>query len=295
MALARWAAVVLAVAVVCSATSAVDGGKPLATDAAEPPSSLAEPIRLDSCTTISEPGRYVLASDIESRAETCIRIAADDAILDGAGRAVDGGTVRENATGVAVTGANVTVRNLSLSRWTFGIRYENAPDGVVRNVTVRRTVDGVTLASSPRSRVDGATVTSGFTGVSVVESDASAVTDSVTSRLLSSGVLVADSRRVVASNVTVVRSETGIALLGSRRGRVEDAVVRSTRTALLLVDSRANSVANVSLSNPGGTATVALSNATENRIVATNGDWTLLRERSRENRVTNATTRAPGR
>ncbi|WP_227374058.1 NosD domain-containing protein [Haladaptatus halobius] len=293
MALFRWAAVGLALAVLCAAMSGVGGGSYSATDA-EPSSSPAEPTRLDSCTSISEPGQYVLVSDIRSRAETCIRITADDVILDGAGHVVDGGTLRENTTGIAVTGANVTVRNLALARWTFGLRYEGAPDGVVRNMTARRTVDGVTLSSSPHARVKGVTAASGFTGVSVIESNASTVTDSVSRGLLSSGVLVGDSRRVAVSNVTVVRSETGIALLGSRRGRVEDVTVRSTRTALLLVDSRANSVVSASLSNPVGSATVTLSNAVGNRLVEMGGDWTLRSVNgSHENRVANATSRVP--
>ncbi|WP_435154454.1 NosD domain-containing protein [Haladaptatus sp. DFWS20] len=251
----------------------------------------AQPTRLDSCTTITESGRYVLSGDIESPAKTCIRVNADDVVLSGAGHSVDGGVFRENTTGVAVTGANVTVRNLSVRRWTFGIRYESAPDGVVRNVRTWRTVDGVTFASSPGASVTRLSAMNGVSGISFVDSDEGIVRDSTIRYQSSTGVFVADSRRVAVANATVTRTETGIALLGSRQGRVNDSVVRATGTSsLLLLDSRGNSVRNVTLSNPRRPATVLLSNATDNRIVGTDGNWSLQRGNDgRKNSVMNST------
>ncbi|WP_458190157.1 NosD domain-containing protein [Haladaptatus sp. NG-WS-4] len=299
MVVPRWAGFTLVLVVVVSASTVLDAapGSRFVDGGPQPSHTISGPSRLDSCTTVSKSGHYVLERDVVSRVETCVRVTADDVTLDGAGHTVDGETFRENSTGIAVTGTNVTVRNLSLVRWTFGVRYEDAPDGVVRNVTTRRTVDGVTLTSSPRAVVERVTVVNGFTGISFVRSDAGTVTDSEMRDLLSSGLLVADARRVTTADVTVARAETGIALLGSRRSRVEDVVVRSTRTAAFLVtDSRRNVIVNATLSNPHSPAELRLSNATENRIVGTDGNWTLrLLAGSRKNRVVNATMRsAPG-
>ncbi len=190
----------------------------------------ARPTRLDTCTTITESGTYVLTRDVESRAETCLRITADHVTLSGGEHSIDGGAFRENTTAVAVTGSNVTVRNLSVLRWTFGVRYEDAPDGAVRNVTTWRTVDGVTFASSPGATVAGVSAENGVTGIAVVESNGAVVRDSVVRYQSSTGVLVADSRNVGVSNVTVARAETGLALLGSPRARVSDTVVRASET-----------------------------------------------------------------
>ncbi|WP_458205140.1 NosD domain-containing protein [Haladaptatus sp. NG-SE-30] len=298
MAAPHWAVFILTLVVVVSAAAFLDTAPPLSrADSELPASTETDPTQLESCTSISEPGHYVLASDIESPAETCIRITADDVTFDGKGHTIDGGTFRENTTGIGVTGTNVTIQNVALVRWTFGVRYDDAPDGVVRNVMTRRTVDGVTLTSSPRARIERVTTVNGFTGISFIGSDAGTVTDGEARDLLSSGILVADARGVVITDATITRAETGIALLGSRQGRVEDVVVRSTRTAaVLLTDSRRNAIVNATLSNPNSPAELRLSNATGNRIVGTNGRWTLRSlGGSRKNSVANATSRStPG-
>ena len=49
----------------------------------------AEPTRIDGCTTISEPGRYVLTADLLDRdASTCIGVRSSDVVLDGAGHQI---------------------------------------------------------------------------------------------------------------------------------------------------------------------------------------------------------------
>ncbi|GKZ12474.1 hypothetical protein HAL_03550 [Haladaptatus sp. T7] len=232
------------------------------------------PTRLDSCSVIRDSGRYVLTADIDERAESCVRITADDVVLDGNGHVIDGHTFRENTTGIAVTGRNVTVRDLTAVNWTFGVRYEGARGGTVTNVTTWHTGDGVTVSDSPESRVGRVTATNGFTGIFVRDSDGSVVSNGVVRDMSSVGLFVADSRDVTVSNASVVRSKTGIALLGDRNGRVTDAVVRSTHEALLLVDSRNNEIRNATLSNPDGAAVVARTNESDNRLVGTRGNWT---------------------
>jgi nitrous oxidase accessory protein NosD len=232
------------------------------------------PTHLDSCSEITESGRYVLTDDIDSRSESCIRIEADDVILDGGNHVVDGHEFRENTTGVSVTGRNVTVRDLTALNWTFGVTYEGARSGTVRNVTTWRTGDGVTVSDSPETRVERVTATNGFTGIFVRNSDGSRVSNSVTRDTSSIGVFVADSGNVTVTNASVVRSETGVALLGEQNGEMSDSVVRSTGEAVLLVDSHDNVIRNATLSNPDGAAVVTRSNASDNRLVAIHGNWT---------------------
>ena len=151
MATARHAPLAL-LCVVAVAGSAL-AAPPTATDA--PASSERSPTVVDGCTTITEPGRYVLGSDVENRtADVCIRIAASDVTLDGGGHIVSGERFRENTTGVLVVGAsNVTVRDLAAVRWTFGVRFERAARASVADVATWRTANGVTLRSSPAATV----------------------------------------------------------------------------------------------------------------------------------------------
>lgn len=232
------------------------------------------PTHLDSCSEITESGRYVLTGDIDSRSESCIRIEADNVILDGGNHVVDGHEFRENTTGVSVTGRNVTVRDLTALNWTFGVKYEGARAGTVRNVTTWQTGDGVTISDSPKTRVERVTATNGFTGIFVRNSDGSRVSNSVARDTSSVGLFVADSASVTVTNASVVRSKTGVALLGEEGSEMSDAAVRSTSEAILLVDSHDNVIRNATLSNPGGEAVVTRSNASDNRFVDMHGNWT---------------------
>lgn len=123
----------------------------------------AGPTVVDSCTTIDEPGRYVLSSDLDvGRHADCIVVRADDVVLDGRGHRLDGPGVTEvqpdpadpsyaelvpPPTGVLVTGDDVAVTRLALSGWAPAVAVRGG-DAAVTNVTA--TVDtwegGVALA-----------------------------------------------------------------------------------------------------------------------------------------------------
>lgn len=74
-------------------------------------------IQLEECTTIQEPGEYVLGANLtQETADTCLDIQSDDVSLDGQGHYVtDGG---DGSAGVRVEGVeNVDVHDLTVSGW----------------------------------------------------------------------------------------------------------------------------------------------------------------------------------
>lgn len=108
---------------------------------------------IDSCTTITEPGRYVLTADIMDDqsthlSESCIRIEADDVILDGNGHQVDGRGV-SGTVGVSVASSgqltNVSVTGLRVTDWDWGIYYDGVTEGQIRGVTAKHNGAGVSL------------------------------------------------------------------------------------------------------------------------------------------------------
>ena len=111
-------------------------------------SASAAPMEIDSCTTITQPGEYVLTEDItNSNADTCIAIQASDVVLDGQGHTVDG-VDDFSADGVVVFGrdgaTNVTVTNLTVTDWGTGIVYETTT-GDIRNSIAASNSRGVAL------------------------------------------------------------------------------------------------------------------------------------------------------
>ncbi len=108
---------------------------------------------ISSYTTIGSPGTYVLTqSIINSGAAHCIRITSSDVIFDGAGNTIDGKD-SEKTFGVHVYNTttaltNVTVKNLIVTDWDFGIIYENTVNGSIEDNSVSSNERGIRLFTS---------------------------------------------------------------------------------------------------------------------------------------------------
>ncbi|MFC4450789.1 right-handed parallel beta-helix repeat-containing protein [Halorussus aquaticus] len=179
---------------------------------------------ITNCTTVTESGVYVLAEDVRNASPTrlrtglgaCIAIRADDVTLRGGGHTVAaderGGepgvvgvlvSARTRAGEATLSGAtgggqerrsNVTVTNLSTTRWGAGVAVLGTTDATLRNVsavenlgdgvfvenspgiellggTVRASNTGLFLRNAPDARVEGLNLTGNLAGVSVRNSD----------------------------------------------------------------------------------------------------------------------------
>lgn len=134
-----------------------------------PADAAAEPEPIDGCTTITEPGRYVLANDITRQGTitsgTCIEIRASDVTLDGDGHAFTGlGT--SNSTAIYAVGVeNVVVRDIRIADWHRAVNYRRVSNGEIRNVEVESSAYGVTLAESDGVTLTDSTISGNFVGV----------------------------------------------------------------------------------------------------------------------------------
>lgn len=106
--------------------------------------------QIKSQTTITNSGTYTLARDIQNGggtrlSEPFIRIEANNVVLDGNGGTITGNGVSDT-TGIVVSNAqDVTIKNVTLSRWDYGLRFENVRGGEVRNIRVHNNGYGVSL------------------------------------------------------------------------------------------------------------------------------------------------------
>lgn len=135
--------------------------------------------RIDGCTTIDEPGRYVLGRALLDReADTSIRIAAGDVVLDGDGHRVDGVGAFGSA-GVLVraggtrTLANVTVRDLRATGWDDAIRLVGVDRGAVVGTIAGDSRVGLSLVDASGTRVvDNVARGNRLYGIAVYEASA---------------------------------------------------------------------------------------------------------------------------
>ncbi len=98
---------------------------------------------------IDSPGTYVLQKDITSTSEpVCIEIRSSDVTLEGNGHVISGKDAG-NSCGVLVHGAstlsNVSVRNIVVRDWYFGVYYWGAKQGSIRNVDATSNFFGISL------------------------------------------------------------------------------------------------------------------------------------------------------
>lgn len=124
---------------------------------------------IGACTTITEPGYYELDAGVTYASTVtstpCIRITADDVVLDGRGNTFAGRGITAT-TGILVDGGrNVTVRDVKLTDWHRAVEYDSADGGSVTNVTAESNVYGIVLTESTAVSVTGNTLSNNFVGV----------------------------------------------------------------------------------------------------------------------------------
>lgn len=127
----------LGVALAALALALSVGAVPAAAAAlgASAPSSATAQTTIDSCTTITESGTYVLTADVDNAGDTaisepCVEIRADGVTFDGDGHVLEG-RGESHTSGVAVVEAEgVEVRNVDTRDWHNGVVVENGSASV---------------------------------------------------------------------------------------------------------------------------------------------------------------------
>ncbi|WP_458206037.1 NosD domain-containing protein [Haladaptatus sp. NG-SE-30] len=123
---------------------------------------------IDSCTTITEPGHYVLGSDIhngKTRISTgCVVVQADDVVLDGRGHTLDGFGVSDTSGILVENASDVTVRNVHVKDWNRGIAVRDSNDVTIQGVRASRNAIGIDVRNS-NARLVGNTVTKDLQGI----------------------------------------------------------------------------------------------------------------------------------
>ncbi len=115
---------------------------------------------VSSCITISSPGTYILNTSVTNTTPVvaCINITSSNVVLDGAGNRVYGADIL-NTFGVFVFNSttdltNVTIKNLNVTDWYYGIYYRNAHNGsIVNNNVSSNRASGVRLLSSHNNTI----------------------------------------------------------------------------------------------------------------------------------------------
>ena len=189
-----------------------------------------EATEIDTCTTISEPGRYVLIEDIEdtedSESGTCIGIESNDVVFDGDGHTIVGGD--DNAVGIGLSsGNNVTVQNAILAN--SGIFAQDATDLTIANNTVRNSPDsGISLFIVSDSEISNNTVTeSNQAGIKMVDGRYNRFENNTVADNDGAGVSFDGAIRNSLINTVATGNSVGISLNSAGNTTIETADLRN--------------------------------------------------------------------
>ncbi|MFB9809306.1 right-handed parallel beta-helix repeat-containing protein [Haladaptatus pallidirubidus] len=259
-----------------------------------------------SCTTISEPGYYVVQSNITNRSEdSCIRIEASDVTLDANGRTISGvqnETLLEpfrnatNATTVnptmpdwvnhgVVVGettqvSNVTISNLIVTDWTYGVAFLNVTRGTVRDVTAERNGNGIAFFQSTESAVSGSTAANNTAGIvlqrvedtsilkSVVENNSEEVVfTGWTPENNAAGIVVQNAQNVTVAESRAANNSAGVTLYRTTDSTVtENTLYQNTNDGIKLLDTTGVTVSENDVRNTTTYDGIQLRNSSENEV-----------------------------
>lgn len=171
---------------------------------------------VSSCTVISSPGYYVLnTSIINSSASKCIQITASDVVFDGAGFLIDGKD-NSNTYGIYVyssSGAlsNITIENVTLTDWYYGIYFKNAENISIGNVTLDSGEStSITIENSKNTILKDVNVSNtnwGFGGIYIHYSENTTIINSIFSKGANTkGMWIERSNKTKILNTTIIQN-----------------------------------------------------------------------------------------
>lgn len=290
------------------------------------------PAQIESCTTITEPGRYVLTQDIQhDTADPCIRITVSNVILEGRGHTLAGGvderalTAFMNAsfqtgthpgmpewdtTGIAANASqplsNVTVRDLTVTGWFFGIYYSNVSNGEITDTTVTDTGDGISVYDSEGILVAHNEIRTNVGGIVGDGANDTAIRGNQVENNTFTGILFFNTVRNatgfirfagpvtnndIAGN-TIAANGGGILVDTGRSNTIRGNTVTGSQFdgIALVFEVTGNTVVNNTVVNNGDNGIIAVINATtntisNNRVLRNRVNGILLQNNSTQNRV----------
>lgn len=239
---------------------------------------------IDSCTTITEPGVYVLSDDLFAEAFDCIEIRSDDVVVDGSGYTLEleeetrerfrkmaipsrGNRMYGTGVGTIEPVRNVTVRNLIVSTWDTGVRLAAVTSGSIDDVTASGNADGLALEDAADSTVSGSTaIRNHEDGIVVRSSTGCSLAENVAGRNARAGIALVDSTANTVHDVAVGHNKgDGIVLEGADRNELSEIASSDDTVGIALVDARENYLSAVE-ADRCGFAGIALGDASENEL-----------------------------
>lgn len=201
-----------------------------------------EPTRITNCTTLTEPGRYVLKANLrpsagdstENSRVGCLEIGGDDIQVDGAGHSIVGSR-QTGLVGVFIGPGptdNVTIQDVTISDWSTGIYAEGGTDTTINDVATRMNRQNGLFANATRnlSIVHSTFVGNGHNGIGLLGTSATRVGGVNASANAQNGITIEGGENNTVRDTRANDNDvTGIGLNGTASVTVADSVTTTNR------------------------------------------------------------------
>jgi len=167
---------------------------------------------ITDCTSITQPGEYVLANDISSGASTCIDIEADNVTLDCQGHTIGG---FGSGSGIYVGGHNyVTIKNCVLSNRYYGIYLSSSSNNIISNNIINSNRYGIYLdSSSNNNTISNNNVNANSWSIYLSSSSNNIISNNTANDNVFDGIyLELSSNNIISNNIVNDNAEGGIIL-----------------------------------------------------------------------------------
>ncbi len=214
---------------------------------------------INSCTTISEPGEYMLNRTIaDSSAVNCIIITSNDVVFNGTGYTIDGAFIwNPDYHGIYVYNSttsltNITVKNLKVTDWYHGIFYNNVINGKITDNIGTSNVDNIELRSSDKITVINNKAHLNYNGIFLSSSNGNILTNNTVTynnmQFNSAGIIISSSSNNILTNNNA-----------------------SSNTAFgIFLDYSSNNILTDNTANSNGNYGIFLQSSSNNNIIANN-------------------------
>lgn len=210
----------------------------------------APPTQVDSCRSIDEPGRYVLTGNVtNSSADRCLRIRANDVVLDGQGHTVEAGGAAAVAVNASGPLANVTVRDVRVTGADEGVEVDTAVDTRVIGVEAEGNGVGIGFHGTRTGVIRDSTLAANDAAGVRIRGGTATLVENVTTRgntLASSGdpagIALHDTTDATVRNSDIAEEYDGIALENADGTHVVGNAVRSSNSGVAVLDGSSGNV-----------------------------------------------------
>ncbi|MEM5772015.1 MAG: NosD domain-containing protein, partial [Candidatus Aenigmatarchaeota archaeon] len=202
-------------------------------------------VNINNCQEINSGGEYVLTTNLTNES-TCIRITASNVILDGAGYWINRTGGSEDAYGIYVYNVeNVTIKNVNVANWTYGIYLNSLSNITLINNTANSNGEvGIYLYSSSNNILTNNNINSNNAGIYLCfSSNNTLINNTANSNSLFGIYLYSSSNNILTNNTANSNSLYGIYLyFSSNNNTLTNNNANSNRYYGIILFSSSNNI-----------------------------------------------------